>query len=151
MGVKLYQNMAFSKVYNVSNVLLVNEFFNGCKRLINDLIWQEYIQGKQTHLQLALKYNCSVKTIQRRIDIVKACRETTFPGVVNVLMDTTYFGRQLAVMIFKDSILGQILLMQYVKTESNKLYLTGVEEITKVGLKYSLSFAMDVRGCYHYL
>ena len=66
-------------------------------------------------------------------------------------MDTTYFGRQLAVMIFKDSILGQILLMQYVKTESNKLYLTRVEEITKVGLKYSLSFAMDVRGCYHYL
>ena len=26
VGTELYQNMAFSKVYNVSNVLLVNEF-----------------------------------------------------------------------------------------------------------------------------
>ena len=93
------------------------------------------MQGKQTYLQLSIKYNCSIKTIQRRIDIVKASRETTFPSAVNLLMDTTYFGRQLAVMVFKDSISGQILLKQYVKTETNKLYLTGVEEIAKRGIK----------------
>lgn len=56
---------------------------------------------------VALKYNCSLKTIQRRLDIVKAWRETTFPSVVNLLIDNTYFGRQLAVMVFKDSIWGK--------------------------------------------
>jgi hypothetical protein len=31
-------------------------------------------------------------------------------------MDTTYFGRGLGVMVFKDSISGKILFKQYVKT-----------------------------------
>ena len=73
-----------------------------------DNLWREYLQGKQTYLQIAGKYNCSVKTIQRKIDAAKAQRQTTFPGVVNVLMDTTYFGRKFGVIIFKDSISRQI-------------------------------------------
>lgn len=50
-------------------------------------------------------------------------------------MDTTYFGRTFGVMVFKDSITGQILYKQYVKQETNKLYLFGVEEITRRGIK----------------
>ena len=86
-------------------------------------------------MQLAAKYGCSVKTIQRKIDGVKAHRHTTFPSIANLLMDTTYFGKTLGVMVFKDSISGQILYKQYVKTETNKLYLAGVEEIAKRGIK----------------
>jgi hypothetical protein len=50
-------------------------------------------------------------------------------------MDTTYFGRQFGVMVFKDSITGQILYKQYVKQETNYLYLAGIEEIAKRGIK----------------
>ena len=100
-----------------------------------DLIWQEYTQGKQTYSQIASKYDCSIKTIQRRIDAVKVQSQTTFPPVVNVLMDTTYFGRKFGIMVFKDSITGQILFKQYVKHETNKLYLSGIEEISRRGLK----------------
>ncbi len=50
-------------------------------------------------------------------------------------MDTTYFGRSFGVMVFKDSISGQILYKQYVKSETNKLYLFGVEEIARRGIK----------------
>lgn len=50
-------------------------------------------------------------------------------------MDTTYFGRKFGVMVFKDSITGQILYKQYVKQETNKLYLLGIEEITRRGIK----------------
>ncbi len=35
-------------------------------------IWIEYTQGKQTYQQLADKYNCSKRTIQRKIDLYKA-------------------------------------------------------------------------------
>ncbi len=50
-------------------------------------------------------------------------------------MDTTYFGRKLGVMVFKDSISGQILYKQYLKQETNKQYLAGIEEITRRGIK----------------
>lgn len=49
-------------------------------------------------------------------------------------MDTTYFGRTFGVMVFKDSISGQILYKQYVKQENNKLYLSGIEEIRRRGI-----------------
>lgn len=86
-------------------------------------------------MQLAAKYGCSVKTIQRKLDAIETRRETTFQAVANVLMDTTYFGRKLGVMVFKDSLSGQILYKQYVKQETNKLYQTGIEEIAKRGIK----------------
>jgi hypothetical protein len=50
-------------------------------------------------------------------------------------MDTTYFGRKLGVMVFKDSLTGSILLKQYVKQETNQLYLQGIEEITRRGIR----------------
>lgn len=109
--------------------------FLGGERLDPVLLWQEYTQGKQTYKQLALKHNCSTKTIQRKLDSVKIERRTTFSNVVNVLMDTTYFGRIFGVMVFKDSITGQILFKQFVRQETNLLYLKGIEEIVKRGIK----------------
>ena len=86
-------------------------------------------------MQLSIKYGCSIKTIQRRIDAVQVSSQTTFSSIVNLLIDTTYFGRKFGVMVFKDSITGQILYKQYVKQETNKLYLSGIEEITRRGIK----------------
>ncbi len=109
--------------------------FIGGNRPNNDLIWEEYTKGKQTYQQLATKYGCSKKTIQRRLAGVKVIPKTTFPNVVNVLADTTYFGREFGVMVFKDSLSGQILYKQYVKQETNKLYLLCIAEITRRGIK----------------
>lgn len=50
-------------------------------------------------------------------------------------MDTTYFGRKFGVMVFKDSLTGQILFKQYVRQETNILYLNGIKEIAKRGIK----------------
>ena len=86
-------------------------------------------------MELATKYACSIRTIQRKIDSVEVQYQTTFTSVVNVLMDTTYFGRTFGIMVFKDSITGQILFKQYVKQETNKLYSLGIEEITRRGIK----------------
>jgi len=72
-----------------------------------------YIKGKQTYSQLAEHYGCSIKTIQRKIDLAAISRSTEFAPVANLLMDTTYFGKNLGVMVFKDSITGKILYKQY--------------------------------------
>jgi hypothetical protein len=50
-------------------------------------------------------------------------------------MDTTYFGRKFGVMIFKDSITGQVLFKQYVKQETNELYFIGINEILNRSIK----------------
>jgi hypothetical protein len=61
-------------------------------------------------------------------------KKTSFSSVANVLMDTTYFRRKFGVMVFKDSLSGTILFKQYVKYETNNLYLSGIEEIVRRGI-----------------
>jgi len=63
-------------------------------------------------------------------------------------MDTTYFGRKFGVMVFKDSLTGQILYKQYVRQETNKLYLSGVEEIARRGVKIQSIICDGRRGLF---
>jgi hypothetical protein len=102
--------------------------------LNNSVIWEQYTHGKQTYTQLAEKFQCSIKTIQRRIDAYKI--EKTIPVVrkVIVLMDTTYWGRNFGVMLFKDALSKENLLKYYVKNENNALYIHGIQELQKRGL-----------------
>jgi hypothetical protein len=75
----------------------------------------------------------SSKTIQRILDKVNfektkiECRE------IIVLMDTTYWGRNFGVMLFRDSIKKENLLKYYVKHETIKLYVEGIRELQKQG------------------
>jgi len=107
--------------------------FLGGKRIDNLVLWDEYIAGKQTYKQLALKYDCSVKTIQRRLDQVKVHQIERTPRKVVVLMDTTYWGRGFGVMLFKDAYSKENLLKYYVKTETNILYIRGIKELQEKG------------------
>lgn len=50
-------------------------------------------------------------------------------------MDTTYWGRNFGVMLFKDAITKENLLKYYVKNETNFLYKQGVEELVSKGYK----------------
>ena len=49
-------------------------------------------------------------------------------------MDTTYFGRGWGVMVFKNSVDGVVLYKQYVRYETNALYLAGISEIRRRGI-----------------
>lgn len=107
--------------------------FLGGVRMSNAQIWQEYTQGKQTYQQLSLRYGCSIKTIQRRIDKVKIELPIVERCDVVLLMDTTYFGRSFGVMLFKDSSSGNNLYKQYVKHETNSLYAAGISILLERG------------------
>ncbi len=48
---------------------------------------------------------------------------------VIVLMDTTYWGRNFGVMLFKDSLTKNNLLKYYIRHETNALYIQGIEEL----------------------
>jgi hypothetical protein len=93
-----------------------------------------YSSGKQTYSQLSAKFGCSTKTIQRSLDKVVIAKRKEFSGVAVVIMDTTYFGRGFGVMVFKNSLDGVVLYKQYVRYETNALYLSGIAEITRRGI-----------------
>jgi transposase-like protein len=50
-------------------------------------------------------------------------------------MDTSYWGSNFGVMLFKDSISGENLLKYYVKYETNDLYKQGIQELQNSGFK----------------
>jgi hypothetical protein len=94
-----------------------------------------YSSGKQTYVQLADRFCCSTRTIQRMIDKVQIVRRKEFSSVAVVIMDTTYFGRGFGVMVFKNSLDGVVLYKQYVRYETNALYLAGITEIIRRGIR----------------
>jgi len=107
--------------------------FLGGNRINIPVLWAEYSKGKQTYLQLANKYNCSIRTIQRKIDLYKVFIPKKKTRKVVILMDTTYWGRGFGVMLFKDAYTKENLLKYYVKTETNALYFQGINELKKQG------------------
>jgi len=109
------------------------QFLGGIRR-DPAIIFSEYFQGKQTYSQLAKKYNCSPKTIKRCIDKASPRKETIFSSVANVVMDTTYFRSDFGVMVFKNSLDKKILLKKYVKNETLKGYVEGIQEIVRRGI-----------------
>ena len=66
-------------------------------------------------------------------------------------MDTTYFGRTFGVMVFKDSLTNSVLFKQYVKQETNLLYLKGLEEIARRGIKIQSIICDGRRGLFQLL
>lgn len=109
--------------------------FSEGSRLNSAIIWEEYTKGKQTYKQLAKKYNCSQRTIQRKVDLHVITVPEKRPRKVVVLMDTTYWGRNFGVMLFKDAYTKENLLKYYVKTETNSLYIQGVKELQSKGFE----------------
>ena len=103
-------------------------------RIDSRKLWLEYSEGKQTYDQLAKKYGCSLRTIQRKLDNYNLeTKANTEPRPVVVLMDSTYWGRGFGVMLFKDALTGDNLLKYYIQTESNLMYIRGIRELQKEG------------------
>jgi len=84
---------------------------------------------------LAEQFCCSTKTIQRWLDKAPISKCKEFSDVAVVIMDTTYFGRGFGVMVFKNSLDGVVLYKQYVRYETNALYLAGISEISRRGIR----------------
>ncbi|MCF6182498.1 hypothetical protein [Lutibacter sp.] len=112
-------------------------------------LWAEYSKGKQTYAQLAKKYNCSKRTIQRKIDLHKVLIPKKEPRKVIILMDTTYWGRSFGVMLFKDSYTRENLLKYDVKSETNALYLQGVNKLKKRGFEVLAIVCDGRRGLFN--
>ena len=94
--------MVVLTTYSAINVYFRKQCIGG-ERLNDTVLWQQYIEGKQTLSAITSKYKCSIKTIQRRLDKITFTAPKVAANEVIVLIDTTYFGRCFGVMLVKDA------------------------------------------------
>jgi len=94
-------------------------------------LWNEYCFWKQFYSELAEKYNCSIKTIQQKLDQYEFIPAQVKPTEIILLMDTTYFW-EFWIMAFKDYKSKKIINYKIVKNENNTDYKNWVRELQKV-------------------
>jgi hypothetical protein len=115
---------------------------NDCKRqFIGDRIRNkiqvitDYVEGKQTIEQLSVKYGVSSRTIQRDLKGMRYVQKIGKNKDVTIQMDTTYWGRNFGLMVIKDALRNKILWRKYVRYETIKDYLAGVEWLKFQGFR----------------
>lgn len=110
------------------------QFLGGNRREKSQVI-TDYIEGKQTQKQLALKYGVSAKTIGRDLEGMRYVRKISKYKQIVIQMDTTYWGRNFGLLVIKDALRNKILWRKYVKHETIADYTEGVEWLKNNGFQ----------------
>ena len=110
------------------------QFVGGIPRDKNQLI-TDYVDGKQTLNQLAIKYGVNEKTIRRDLEAMHLVQKISKHKQVTIQMDTTYWGRRFGLMVIRDAVRGRVLWRKYVPHETIADYLEGVDWLRSKGFK----------------
>ena len=95
-----------------------NKQFIGGQRRDKSQIITDYVEGKQTLLQLASKYKVSKRTIRRDLESMLFVRKKAKYKEVTVQLDTTYWGLRFGLMVIKDALRNKVLWHKYVYNET---------------------------------
>ena len=109
--------------------------FDGGFRRDKSQVITDYVEGKQTLSQLALKYGVNEKTIRRDLEGMRHVQKISKYKQVTIQMDTTYWGRRFGLMVIRDATRGRVLWRKYVTHETIADYLEGVEWLKSHGFK----------------
>lgn len=121
------------------------QFIGGQRRDKSQVI-TDYIEGKQTLLQLAKKYNVSERTIRRDLKGVRFVHKIAKCKDVVIQLDTTYWGRNFGLMVIKDALRNKILWHRYVRNETIAQYMEGVYWLQSEGFKIYGAVIDGMRG-----
>ena len=110
------------------------QFVGGIRRDKSQVI-TDYVKGKQTLSQFALKYGVNEKTIRRDLEGMHHVQKISKYKHVSIQMDTTYWGRRLGLMTIRDATRGRVLWRKNVTHETIADYLEGVNWLKSKGFK----------------
>ena len=113
-----------------------NKTFTLKKKLNPINIWNDYLVGKQTYKQLAEKYHCSIRTIQRYLE--KAPKTVLNPPqsrYLNIIADTTFFGREFGILVLIDLLSKKVVYHRVIKTEKDVYYRIAFNSLRMKGYK----------------
>ena len=103
-----------------------NKQFIGGKRRDKSQVITDYVEGKQTLMQLSAKYNVSERTIRRDLEGMRFVHSIAKYKEVTIQHDTTYWGRNFGLMVIKDVLRNKVLGHKYVRNETIAQYVEGV-------------------------
>ena len=110
------------------------QFLGGHRRDKSQVI-TDYVEGKQTLEQLALRYGVSERTIRRDLQGMRYVRKISKYKQVTIQMDTTYWGRRFGLMVIRDALRGRVLWHKYVTHETVADYMEGVDWLKSNGFR----------------
>ena len=120
--------------------------FIGGKRRNKSQVITDYIEGKQTLRQLALRYDVSERTIRRDLTGMRFVHSISKYKDVTVQLDTTYWGRHFGLMVIKDALRNKILWHKYVRNETVAQYIEGISWLKSQGFKIYGAVIDGMRG-----
>ena len=120
--------------------------FIGGKRRNKSQVITDYIEGKQTLRQLALRYDVSERTIRRDLTGMHFVHSISKHKDVTVQLDTTYWGRHFGLMVIKDALRNKILWHKYVRNETIAQYIEGISWLKSQGFKIYGAVIDGMRG-----
>ena len=118
------------------------------KKVDKSVLWHDYIFGKQTYKQLSDKYLISVSSVRRLLSSHRTVRIVSRSKSVVVLMDTTYWGRNFGVLVFKDAERKKILWRKFVRYETVADYFEGIEWLEQNDFKIQAVVCDGLRGLF---
>ena len=123
-----------------------NKQFIGGQRRDKFKVITDYVEGKQTLLQLSLKYKVSERTIRRDLESMRFVRKKAKYKEVTVQLDTTYWGRRFGLMVIKDALRNKVLWHKYVYNETIGQYIEGISWLKSQGFKIYGAVIDGMRG-----
>jgi hypothetical protein len=120
--------------------------FIGGKRRNKSQVITDYIEGKQTLRQLALRYDVSERTIRRDLTGMRFVHSISKYKDVTMQLDTTYWGRHFGLMVIKDALRNKILWHKYVRNETIAQYIEGISWLKSQGFKIYGAVIDGMRG-----
>jgi hypothetical protein len=114
----------------------------------SESLWRDYVFGKQTVFQLNERYGISRNTVHRRLDAIRVPRIISSSKRVVLLMDTTYWGRNFGVVVFKDWLTKRILWRKFVCYETLAHYMEGIDWLESNKFKIEGVVCDGMRGLF---
>ena len=106
----------------------------------------DYVEGKQTLVQLATKYKVAERTIRRDLEEMRFVHCVAKHKEVTIQLDTTYWGRNFGLMVIKDALRNKVLWHKYVRNETIAQYIEGVSWLQSKGFKIYGAVIDGMRG-----
>ena len=120
--------------------------FTGGIRRDKSQVITDYVDGKQTIIQLAAKYKVSERTIRRDLESMRFVRKKAKYKEVTVQLDTTYWGHKFGLMVIKDALRNKVLWHKYVYNETINQYMEGISWLESQGFKIYGAVIDGMRG-----
>lgn len=100
----------------------------------DSVLWNDYLQGKQTISELSASYGVSASTIKRRLSKIHVeWQQPKVSGRGVIHIDATYFGRNNGLLLVLESSSGQLLYMQHISHEHISDYETAILHLESCG------------------